>query len=110
MVSNLELIFAENWVSRYPEIDLHSEYHFAKPRRYRFDFCNIEARIAIECQGGTYSRGRHTRGSALAKEYEKLNLAAQLGWRIFFLDTNMVNDLEIYRAIAQTIKNESTTS
>ena len=103
MPSNLEIIFAENWVSLYPDIDLHSEYFFAKPRQFRFDFAHLETKIAIELQGGTYSSGRHTNGAALAKEYEKLNIATQKGWRIFFLDTNMVNDLELYDAIAHTI-------
>ena len=105
MSSNLEATFAENWVTLYPEIDLHSEYYFAKPRKFRWDFAHLESRIAIELQGGTYSKGRHTNGAALAREYEKLNIAAQKGWRVFFLDTNMVNDLGIYEAIASTIIN-----
>lgn len=34
----------------------------------------------MEIQGGIYVRGRHSRGAALEREYEKLNTLSQLGW------------------------------
>lgn len=40
--------------------------------------------VAIEVQGGIWTRGRHTRGAALVKEWEKLNTAAALGWRVLY--------------------------
>lgn len=45
-------------------------------------------RLAIEVQGGVFVRGRHTRGAALLKEWEKLNHAAMLGWRVMFVQPN----------------------
>jgi very-short-patch-repair endonuclease len=104
MSSSLEITFAENWVSRYPDIDLHSEYPFSPPRKFRFDFAHPEAKIAIELQGGLWTNGRHNRGSGLLSEHEKLNLAASHGWRVFFLNSETVNELGIYDVIAQTIK------
>jgi hypothetical protein len=50
------------------------------------------------------NQGRHTRGLALINEHTKLNLAASLGWKIFYLSTKTIEDLEIYGAIAQTIR------
>lgn len=61
-----------------------AEYRFAPPRRWRFDFAFPIAKVALEVQGGVFVQGRHTRGSALLKEHEKLNAAAVLGWRVLF--------------------------
>lgn len=105
--SRLELAFSRKWRSLYPDIPLESEVVFAKPRKFRFDFAHLETKIAIELQGGNFVRGRHTRGAALAKEYEKLNIAAENGWRMFFLDGNMVRKVGNYRAIANAIKGSS---
>ena len=61
------------------------EYRFAPPRRWRFDWAFVNAKVAIEVQGGLFVAGRHTRGAALIREYEKINHAAMLGWRILFV-------------------------
>lgn len=63
------------------------EFYFAKPRRFRFDFCWPAEKIALEVQGGLFlpnGGGRHNRGAALLNEHTKLNLAAALGWRVLF--------------------------
>lgn len=60
------------------------ELRFAPPRRWRFDLCWPEFKIALEVQGGIFVNGRHSRGAALLKEWEKLNTAAVLGWRIIY--------------------------
>jgi very-short-patch-repair endonuclease len=105
MVSELEITFANLWVAYYPEIHLHSEHRFASPRRFRFDFAHLPSKIAIELQGGIFSPNtRHINGAALLKEHEKLNLAASLGWRIFYVSTVTVNDQYIYEQIAKVIQ------
>jgi hypothetical protein len=60
------------------------EYRFHPDRRWRFDFAWEKQQVAVEVQGGIWTRGRHTRGAALLKEWEKLNTAATLGWRILY--------------------------
>jgi hypothetical protein len=40
--------------------------------------------VALEVQGGIWTAGRHSRGAAMLKEWEKLNEAAILGWRIIY--------------------------
>lgn len=102
-MSKLENTFADLWIAYYPAIDLHSEYRFASPRRFRFDFACPLAKVAIEINGGIWTDGRHSRGSGLATEYEKINLASSLGWRVFHLCTNTIEDEVIYRMIAETI-------
>ncbi len=68
------------------------EYQFAKEegRRWRFDFAWPEQKVAAEINGGTWTNGRHNRGSSMAKEYEKLNHASLGGWRVFQFTTEMV--------------------
>jgi hypothetical protein len=64
-----------------------SEFYFAKPRMWRFDFCWVDRKLALEVQGGLFKPdggGRHNRGAALLREYDKLNAAAALGYRVTF--------------------------
>ena len=59
------------------------EFRFAAPRKWRFDFAWPEKKIALEVEGGIWTRGRHTRGSGFLKDMEKYNAAGKLGWRVF---------------------------
>ena len=68
------------------------EYIFLDGRRFRFDFAWPPFLIAVEIEGGTYSMGRHTRGSGFAKDCEKYNLAALDGWSVYRFTTCMVKD------------------
>ena len=105
MTSELEIEFSSLWLEYFPDIDLHSEYRFAFPRRFRFDFAHLPSMIAIELQGGIFTDNtRHINGAALVKEHEKLNLAAQLGWRIFYVSTKTVREETIYQHIAKAIQ------
>jgi hypothetical protein len=103
MNSHLEQQFADLWLSLYPDIDLHSEYRFSPPRRFRFDFAHLPSRTAIELQGGIWSaRSGHNTGTGLLRDYEKLNLAASQGWKVFMLAGEMITD-QWLGAIASTI-------
>lgn len=60
------------------------EHRFHSVRKWRFDLAWIDEKVAFEVQGGLFTGGRHTRGAALLKEYEKLSVAAAMGWRILY--------------------------
>src|ERR1019366_1704186 len=60
------------------------EFRFDPKRRWRFDYAWPDFKVALEVQGGIFIQGRHSRGAALLKEWEKLNRAAELGWRILY--------------------------
>ena len=64
------------------------EHKFAyPPRKWEMDFADPVRKICIEVQGGVFINGRHNRGADLKREYEKLNTAAKMGWRVFFATT-----------------------
>src|SRR5688572_22804410 len=60
------------------------EFKFHPTRKWRFDIAWPVEGLAMEVQGGIFIAGRHSRGAALIKEWEKLNAAACLGWRILY--------------------------
>jgi hypothetical protein len=82
------------------------EHRFAPPRRWRFDYAFPDAKVALEVDGGVWTRGRHTRGSGWLKDTEKLNTAAVMGWRLLRCTPAQLPTLEtvelIRRALAQS--------
>ena len=58
------------------------EYKFHPTRRWRFDFSWPEYMIAVEVEGGVWTRGRHVRGKGFIDDCEKCNEAAILGWLV----------------------------
>jgi very-short-patch-repair endonuclease len=79
------------------------EYRFAPPRRWRFDFAWPTARTALEVDGGIWVQGRHSRGSGLIREHEKMNAAATRGWAVFRCTPHQVGDLGLYRHIKERV-------
>lgn len=60
------------------------EYRFHKTRLWRIDIAFIKQKVAVEVQGGVFVRGRHSRGAAMLKEWDKLNTLAAMGWRVLY--------------------------
>jgi hypothetical protein len=61
-----------------------AEYKFHPVRRWRFDFCWLEQKVYLEINGGIFILGRHSRGPALLKEWEKIAAATAMGFRPLF--------------------------
>lgn len=63
------------------------EYKFSC-RKYKFDFAwcsnpnDCRYWVALEVEGGIWTRGAHGRGSGIKRDMDKYNLAAMLGWRV----------------------------
>ena len=76
------------------------EYRFAPPRRWRFDIAWPDIRIALEQDGGIWTRGRHSRGAGQLADMEKLNEAARLGWRVGRFTPAQVRDGTAARWVA----------
>lgn len=106
--SYLENQFASLWESYFPRIKLIKEYQFYPSRRYRWDFAAIESKVAIDIQGGIWSKSRmgDNSGSGINKDCEKFCLAASTGWLVFPLTDKMI-ELQWLEAIAHTIKSRA---
>ena len=68
------------------------EFRFAPPRRWRWDLAWEPEKLAVEVQGGTWVKSTHGGGAQQTKSFEKLNTAAILGWRILFVNAEMIED------------------
>lgn len=49
---------------------------------WRFDIAIIDNKIAIELEGGVFTRGRHSRGLGMVNDMNKYNAATVNGWRL----------------------------
>ena len=65
-------------------------------RKWRFDFCWPAIQLAVEIQGGIWTkgskRGAHVRGRGIHNDAEKYNEAVLCDWRVLLFPTNMVNN------------------
>lgn len=80
------------------------EYRFDSIRRFRFDLCWPDVRLAVECEGGTWISGRHSRGKGYESDCTKYNLAILQGWRVLRFTTAMIEDGRALETIDQALK------
>lgn len=66
------------------------EFRFHPKRRWRFDFAFPEFLLAVEIEGGIWTRGRHNRPTGFSGDCEKYNAAALLGWMVLRYPTDQV--------------------
>jgi very-short-patch-repair endonuclease len=58
------------------------EWRVCSGRRWRYDYAFLAAKVAVEVEGGIWTKGRHTRGKGYLSDMEKYNTAAILGWTV----------------------------
>ncbi len=58
------------------------EYRFHPVRRWRFDASWPAHMVALECDGGAFTGGRHVRGAGVRADCVKFSTAAAMGWRV----------------------------
>lgn len=73
-------------------------------RKWRADFAYPAERIAIECEGGTFIGGRHSRGDGFRRDCEKYNAAALAGWRVLRFDKSMIREGVAVQTIAAALE------
>jgi hypothetical protein len=62
-----------------------AEFRFHPQRKWRFDWAWPDlpsGPLALECEGGVWSKGRHLRGKGFLADVEKYNQAVIMGWRL----------------------------
>jgi len=75
------------------------EYRFDPVRKWRFDFAWPDQKVAVELDGGIWTKGGHSTGSGIMRDMEKSNAAQLDGWLVLrFSDKH----LEDGSAIEQT--------
>lgn len=79
------------------------EYRFHPIRRWQFDFAWPAMKLALEIDGGIYTRGRHAGASGFEQDCEKLNGAAILGWRVLRVTSDMVKDGRAIETLKQAM-------
>jgi len=83
------------------------EHQFHPSRKWKFDFAFVDRKVAIECEGGMWVNGRHSRGSGAVADMEKYNAAAALGWFIFRFDILKIRSGHAIDLIDSVLKNRS---
>lgn len=77
------------------------EWIFASPRKFRFDFAWPEVRLALEVEGGIFTKQAHGSITGILRDMEKYNLAAANGWRVLRVTPAQLCDLQTLAMIAK---------
>ena len=80
------------------------EHQFHPGRRWRFDYAIPSAMVAIEVEGGIYTKGRHTRGKGFEADIEKYNTAESMGWHVLRVTPEWLCAPKTIELVKQTCK------
>jgi hypothetical protein len=70
---------------------------------WRLDFAWPSQKIALEAEGGVWSRGRHVRPAGFLGDIAKYNAATMQGWRLLRV-TGTPEDAPVYRWLENELK------
>jgi hypothetical protein len=79
------------------------EYRFHPDRKWRFDYAWPKRKVALEIEGGVWTKGRHTRGKGFIKDIEKYNAATLAGWKILRCVPSDVKDESIFALLKRAL-------
>lgn len=82
------------------------EHVFARPRMWRFDLAWLQPKIAVECEGGIYIQGAHTRGAHFESDCEKYAEAMIRGWRVLRVTRKMIDSGAALKYIEELINTQ----
>ena len=80
------------------------EYRFDGARQWRFDFAWPDWKIAVECEGGLWTQGRHTRALGFEADCCKYNAATVQGWRVLRFTRGMIQSGAAVETLTQAIQ------
>lgn len=63
-------------------VDCRREFRFHPQRRWRFDYALPKCLVAVEVEGGVWTRGRHVNPKGFLRDMEKYNTATLMGWSV----------------------------
>jgi len=80
------------------------EFRFHPRRQWRFDYAWPAQMVALEIEGGVWSRGRHTRGKGFEHDCIKYMEAAVLGWTVLRVTPKMVADGRAWQYVTRVLQ------
>ena len=83
--------------------DFEQEYKFHDLRRWRTDIALVSHRLAVEVEGGVWTKGRHTRSAGFLGDMEKYNELALAGWRLIRVTPQQVKSGEALALIERAL-------
>jgi hypothetical protein len=69
-----------------------TEIAFHDVRKWRFDYGWKVQRVALECEGGLWTRGRHVRARGFEHDCVKYAEAVLAGWKVFRASPRQLED------------------
>ena len=69
-----------------------SQHRFYDSRKWQFDFAWPALRVAVEVEGGVWTKGRHIRPEGFMDDCEKYNAAAADGWLVLRIPGPWLSD------------------
>lgn len=79
------------------------ELRFHDERAWRFDLSWPAAMLAVEIDGGIWTKGRHTRPQGYEDDCRKLNEAAVMGWTVLRVTGGMVRSKEALACVERAL-------
>jgi hypothetical protein len=71
---------------------------------WRLDFAWPQIWLGVEIHGGTWARGRHTRGAGFAEDRRKMNAATLMGWRVLEFTGEMIRNGEYFKTMERALR------
>ena len=81
-----------------------AEFRFDLSRLWRFDYAWPDQKIALEVDGGLFTKGKHARGAGIIQDHEKRNEAAIYGWRVLVCSPVDRTNGKIINVLRQILK------
>lgn len=80
------------------------EFKFHPTRKWRLDFAWPGHKVAVECEGGVWTGGRHTRGSGFIEDCRKYAAASLAGWVVFRVAADHIRSGEAIAWLEQALR------
>lgn len=80
------------------------EIRFHPTRRWRIDLGYPNLKLGFECEGGIWTRGRHTRGQGFINDCEKYAAAWFEGWSILRLPAPWIESGEALEIVSRAYR------
>lgn len=77
------------------------EYMFCLERKYRIDYAWPQYRrpLAVEIEGGIWTKGRHITPKGFLRDMEKYNLMTERGWILLRYEPNGIDFIQIKKTL-----------